>query len=366
MKENIITTYMRFKVECLKKYSIIIGSNLIDIKISDDYFNRYLNTYINTAYYHVLGTLDFTKDTKFNQTTINKELEGMYEEIMYDIDNSDLIESSDMYETRKKQAKISYHLSLFMSYFNKIEFSLADDFSNFIDKLNLCLEDNKRIKELFDDSIYAGLYEEVRKNLNKEEKFFNNLNDLDFSLVYKKYVSTNNYLIKLDHTIKRLKRNYKQTMVDKVYDFDNVTLHRVKTMINLLSIDILKKILSREKPDTYFINFREICFSSKKIFEDIIQLMDNPLIRNKLIILMDNSSYNIHRTMFNNYIDYTYGVIIDMSRISDVEKKLDSLSNDKLIKYIIVDKVKNKDYDFIKKYEVDESKELFFNRLKVD
>ena len=55
-----------------------------------------------------------------------------------------------------------------------------------------------------------------------------------------------------------------------------------------------------------------------------------------------------------------------MSRISDVEKKLDSLSNDKLIKYIIVDKVKNKDYDFIKKYEVDESKELFFNRLKVD
>ena len=345
---------------------MIIGKDLIDKEICNEYFNKYFTSYINTVYYHILGTLNYEKDMKYNQTTINKELEGMYEEIVYDIDNSDIIEDVGLYKKRKEQAKISYKISLFMTDFNKIRFSSADDFSNFIDKLSLCLEDNKKIKDMLDDNIYGNLFEEVRKDLLKEEKYFKSLEDLDFSLVYKKYVSTNNYLVKLDHVIKRLKRNYKQTMVDKVYDFDNVVVHRIEAMINLLSLDILKKLIDMKKTHHYFIHFTEVCFSSSKIFEEILSYMDNPLIKKKVVILMDNNSYNSHINLINNHNEYTYGVIVDMSHINDVEKKLDSLSKDKVIKYIIVDKVKNKDYNFIKKYEIDESKKLFFNRLKVE
>src|SRR5574344_2348727 len=100
MRENLITTYMIFKLECLKKYSMIIGKDLIDKEICNEYFNKYFTSYINTVYYHILGTLNYEKDMKYNQTTINKELEGMYEEIVYDIDNSDIIEDVGLYKKR--------------------------------------------------------------------------------------------------------------------------------------------------------------------------------------------------------------------------------------------------------------------------
>ncbi len=366
MNENVISTFMNFKINCLKKYCKIIGKNLVNLEISDDFYNRYLNTYINTVYYHILGTVDYTDDLKYNQTTINKELEGIYEEIIYDIENSDLIESIDIYNLKKDQAKISYRLSLFITMFNKLEFTLDDDYNEFINKLTILLERNKRISELFTEDVYASLFEEVRNDLVKQNKYFNSLSDLDFSLVYRKFVSTKNYLIRLNHTIKRLQRNYKQTMVDRVYEFDSVSIPKIKTMINLVSMDILKRLLNKEKIGTYFIKFSEVCFKDKKTYEDILSLMDNSLIRKCLVIIVDNNIYNSHVSFFTNYTFYTYAVLVDMSHINDVEKKLDNLNTLGLFKYIIVDKVKNRDYDFIKKYEVDIGKELFFNRLKVE
>lgn len=362
MLDNSISKYMSFKVRCLKNYIYTIDNNYLEKELSDKYLDIYLKTYINTYYYHILETLDYTELLKYDSKTIYKELEGKYYEILFYIENSDVLDSSEVYKSKKNQAKYCFQLVYFISYIDVYQLFLEEDYEKFILMLDSICNKNKYINDLIDAYKYQKLFDLLKIERIKINQFKNSLKDLKFYLNFNKYKDLDYYLVLLENNIPRLNNYYKKEMVDRVYSFKKISHIKTKTTLNLLIKDILKRVIYHKDIDKYFIILEENDLLDKKYYEEYFTLINNPILKSNIIFLINYKTYLSHTKIINDYNTYNFGIICDLSHVNDIEKKLDSLDNLPIIKYLILDKYKRDDFDFINKYEF--SKECFYNKFE--
>ena len=362
MKNDLILKYMNYKSKRLKEYIYIIDNGYLDKYIANDYLDQYINTYINTYYYHILETLDYNSSISYEIKDIYKELEGKYYEIIYEIENSEIIESKDIYLLKKKQAKYCFQLTYFISYIDSDRLFLEEDYEKFISILDQICNKNKYINELLDAYKYQELFESLSLERKKINQFIDLQNNLKFELKYNKYEGIEYYFVSLKHNISRLNHYYKKEMVERVYNFKNVSPTRVKTMINILISDILKRVVYAKNIAKYFILLNEFDLNNKKQIQEIFEMTKNPLLRNNIVFLLDYKDYISHTKIVTDHSSYNFGLLCDLSHVNDIEKKLDSLDHLPIIKYIVLDKIKKSSFEFISKYDF--TKEAFYNKYE--
>lgn len=362
MLDNSISKYMSFKIRNLKEYIYTINNKNLEKELSNKYLDIYLETFINTYYYHILETLDYTESIKYDLKTIYKELEGKYYEILFDIENSDVLDSSDVYKKKKQQAKACFQLAYFISYIDVYQLFLEEDYEKYILMLDTICDKNKYINNLIDANYYQKLFDLLKIERIKINQFKNSLKDLKFYLNFNKYKDLDYYLVSLENNIPRLNNYYKKEMINRVYNFKNVSHIKIKTTINLLMKDILKRVIYHKDIDKYFIILEENDLLNRKYYEEYFSMINNPILKNNIIFIMSYKTYLSHTKIINDYNTYNFGLICDLSHINDIEKKLDTLDNLPIIKYLILDKIKKNDLDFLNKYEF--NKECFYNRFE--
>ena len=151
-------------------------------------------------------------------------------------------------------------------------------------------------------------------------------------------------------------------MVERVYKFKNVSPTRVKTMINILISDILKRVVYAKNIAKYFILLNEFDLNNKKQIQEIFEMIKNPLLRNNIVFLLNYKDYISHTKIVTDHSLYNFGLLCDLSHVNDIEKKLESLDHLPIIKYIVLDKIKKSSFEIIGKYNF--TKEAFYNKYE--
>lgn len=341
---NILTSYINFKKKNIYKYSRILIPNTNPY--IDKILNSYIDTYINTFYYHKLETIDV-----FNPSfsTIVKELEGKKLELIYEL------EENENKIKNKNIITILYSVVISMIKLDIVENTMSKDLLR--EKIKEIIKNYKYTDEMVDNLTNA-----ILENRSKETKFLKNLMNDEFKLKYSLYRNQRNkYFIELDTNIKQLK-NYSNLIINKNLNINYINVF--KTTINLINIDILYKIMNSEELDYYFVNLPANLLDQKEKLLKILEDIDNENVREHIVLIVDYNYYLNHKKILNLIdIKYSFAALVDMSHIKDIDTKLETVENVKIFDYVIVDKVKTKDYESINRYTSSLGKEIFVNEF---
>ena len=350
MEDNLINSYIDFKTK-----KIMGCCNLLQ-KNADDYFKRYVNTYISAYYYHILGTLDENNVSDYDYKVISKELEGTGLELLSELDKRD-----SEYSKKEKIIKKSYEVVLTSIVLDRVNFLQVNNLDEIEAGLKTLIN-KKMIIDMGKETI-EDLARIIKKHVLAENKFLKSLDNGIISLKYSKYRNFDNfYYVNINHDIKQLSHNYKKNVIDKVFDSEEVSQIKSKTTLNLLNIDILKKLINQETLDSYFIRLSGLFFENKHELLELLALADNICEKKHVVFIIDYEDYNSHRQLLNNLeINFLFAVLVDMSHINDVEKKLIALEDLDLFKYVILKKIKDKDYEYVVNYKFLNEKKLIIN-----
>ena len=331
MKNNLIDAYIEFKKKKLLECCNILYK-------SNDFLSAYIETYILTYYYHILGTLDYEDVKEYDYKVVKKELEGTFLELSLD--------------NNSKEVKESYQAVLTSIIVDRVEFltNNLNDIKNGLKEL----ENKKLIPTITKIDELARM---IKKYNIIENKFLNKLNSDNFNLKYNKYKNKDKlYNVEVEYEIKQLGR-YKDKSTEKIFTSVDIVEEKTISLLNLLNIDVLNKMINQENIDYYFIHLSYKLMDLKK--ENIFSLASNNYFKQHVIFVINYNDYITHKQFVNKYNSFNFALSVDMSHINNVEQKLDSL--DTLpFKYIILDKIKNKDYGYINNYDF-RNKELIIN-----
>jgi len=346
---NILNNYIDFKKKCIYDYVNILV-NKIKNEFSKKVVDEFISTYIQTYYFHHLQTLENIDNYDFK--VILDEFEGKELEIIYELDSN---------IDKQKATTLTKKLK------NIVLLSIK------IDKLNKNLKKEELKEELktilsnykIEEVIIEELVKQIILNNTKENKFLKTIELEDFKLEYNLYKNQNNkYQVKLKNNIKQLKSNYNEKSIVKNFDSEKLGKKKFLITINLLNIEILYKIMNSEEIDYYFIEIPGYLLDDKEEIIKILNTIDNPYINNHIVFLLNYNYYLNHKKILNLIdIKYSFAAYLDISHIRNVEEKIEDVESIKIFDYVVIDKIKNKDYELVCKYESVTGKEIFINEI---
>ncbi len=363
MSKELIDIFINYTKKKLMTICSIAFKELKNDSLTNYCLDKYINTFIDCYYFKKLLTLEKEYVQNFNFAVVNKELEGLKFEILDDLENDEIKITGIFNEDNKKLVQDLKKIVLFAAELVLLNYENCKKKEEFETVISYFLENQKitletKIKDL--------LISFMKETILKETKFFeSNLNDT-FFLDYLKYKDQKDkYFVQLNYKIPKLSRNYRVTSIKKVYNSNKISLKKLNTLTSLLIFDILKKINNKEELKTYFIYIPDSCFEKKEIWLDFLKQWNCEYLRKHLVFLIDLKTYQSNGLLLKKCEnDFNFGVLIDLTNIIDIQKKLESLEEISLFSYIVVEKLKDKDYDFIKKYEIVPTKTLIFQDLK--
>lgn len=335
---NVLNEYVKFKKKCLLEYTNILYP--INNDYSKNIINEYIDTYIKTSYFHILQTLDVDNhDIK----TIYEEFKGKKLEIVYLAQQDKQIVS--------RLADTYFKVVLLVVKIDKMVFKTKEELIN-------------NLNQIFNNSYNINnLLKVIISNKNKEIKFFETINYENYSIKYQLYRNTiENYNVSLNYNLPLLNEKYSDLSINKNFNEEGISEKVFITTLNMLNIDILKRIINDKKIGYYFVKVPNFLLNNKEKIIEILSYINNEYLKNHIILIINFNYYLSHKKLSNLIdIDISFAAIVDLSRCKDIEAKLDKVDSSMLFKYIIIDKYKSKDRDEILKYT--SNKELFFNEI---
>ena len=346
---DVVNKFFDYKKKSLSEYVNIV---YIDSKDAKEYIEAFIDTYINTYYYHYLDAYYDKPVTNINQGIIIKEMQAKKLELSISV-SADKIKT-DLINYSYSNVLIAIMIDLLdLSYLNKIQ--------DFKDALQSSLVINSGLTQITDDMI-DKLGTLVKENVLKEKKFFSELKSDSFAIKYYTYISdTNKCKVALEYNIDQLEKNYRKVVLDKNFDDSRLSLDRLKTTINLFSIDLLYKVLNHVQLKNYFIDLPLVDIKKKNL-EELINSFSNPKIKDNIVFVINYNDYVSNKSLFKGFDKYKFAILVDFSKVISIEKRLTEIEEFDLFRYIIVDGVKSKDYQFVENFVI-KGKEKFTNEL---
>lgn len=347
---DIVNKYFNYKKKSLTEY---VNITYLDNKAAKEYIEAFLDTYINTYYYHYLDAYYEKPVTNINQGIIIKEMQAKKLELSIAV-------SAD--KTKMDLINYSYSNVLIAVMIDLLDLSYLNKIQDFKDALQSSLVINSGLTQITDDMI-DKLGTLVKENVLKERKFFSELKNDSFYIKYYNYISDiNNCKVSLEYNIEQLEKNYRKTVLDKNYEDNRLSLERLKTTINLFSTDLLYKILSNKPLKNYFIDLPLFGIKKKKDLEELISSFDNPKVKDNIVFIINYNDYISNKSLFKGLNKYKFAILVDFSKVISIEKRLTEIEEFDLFRYVIVDGVKSKDYQFVENFVI-KGKEKFTNEL---
>lgn len=348
---NLITSYIDLEKNIILDYVLtILNQKCTDLE--NDILNQLLDTYINTYYYHELQTLNKTEIANYNMKIVLKELEGKKIEIVY------LNIKDDNKEEITKIVDKVYRALFAAVILDNIQ---KEDLT--VIKLDQALKYYAHLG--LNQEKLAKLIDLALKNYDKKSNLDNKLNFETLNLKYSLYKGTfNKYLVTLSVNISELNK-YPIISIDKNLNSDPLAIKRTETMFNLINIEIFKKIKESEEIDLYFIEIPKIVLENKEELTRLLSIIDNEFIKKHLVLLLDDDSYKGNKRITNQISsNFKMAILLDISRVREIEEKLDDITEIESFDYIIIDKVKSKDFPILNDYIKESTKEIFTNEFE--
>ena len=349
--ENLITVYMNHKVSHLTNCGLSIFFEEKDKNFVKECLTKYMNTYVNCYYYHILNTLH--KANTYDISIVTKELEGIMEEMLDDYCINELLVSNEEYSHNRNLIKTLKNVSIFLVQLDLLSYNDREEIKEKVEDL---VNNNKFIEEIIGKNINK-LINLLKINYTKENNFFK-LDDEYFEIKFTKFInSKTKYLVELIPEIKILNSNYRKSLVEKAYLDQRLDKEKMELLIQKISFHLLKNKPYNEK---YFIVMDEDFIKRGDIIDDIDKLLDNPIFKDNIVLLIPFPFYMSHKVTLEKN-SFTYGFIQDFSHINDVPEKINSMEIEN-IKYIVISDYKEKDKGFITKYQSSNNVELLISK----
>lgn len=354
---DIINKYFEFKKSSLIDYSLVF----IDSKIAKEYITEFINTYMNTYYFHILDTYYESEVYEYDDQVIVKELKGKRLELL---DETNKIVDEKEKQDKQKLINECYKYVFISIIIDLNNFTYCNKLSDFRGALKTILIENKRLIQ-DDEEIIEKLSVVLKDNLNKERKFFIGLRNDTFNVEYYSYRESNeNYLVKLNYTIQQLEKNYTKLVLEKNYNNEKIAIDKFIATVNLVEIDLLDKLTKNRNIKHYFIECPITKIDKRETLEKIVTSFSNPRVKDNVVFIINYNDYMSHKTLFKNLGDYKFALLIDLSRTIVIEKRLAEIEGYDIFKYIIINGMKKEDHQLIENY-IMKDKVMFMNELNM-
>lgn len=353
MDINVVDYFIEFKSKFLVNCALCFFYKDKDLDLVEEFLKRYIDTYNAFYYYHELKTLNKTE--VFDIVTLQKEFAGLEVEIKDQYAVNELIDSNEDYKYHLELISKAREVSYFISRMDHLEISTKDVIESKIVKF---VNDNNVMLNYLGENM-AKLVTLYKNYFTKTNIFFKN-NDEFYHLGYRKVSEENDLIyVFLEQQIKILEINYKRSLVERIFNDENLDEEKTIILIQKLSKDILRKYLNNEHIENYLIKISDKLFERNKF--RLEKLLANPLIKRYIILLMDFNTYTSRKKAL---IDEEYNLACwqNFLHINDVNTKLATIDGEGAFSYIIVSDYKMSDKEDILKYQCSNAKELIINK----
>ncbi len=297
MSLNVMNTYLKFNRRRLINYSKII----LEKYYYKGIFEELLDTYIDLRYNELPSVA--------NLKLINKELIDKAEDLKtYNID--DVILTLTYFP-------FIYYLDNF----------LKKDVDIIIDKIN-----NYRVKQLKLDVLDNELKNIILSDQKRIDKYINSFDSKEFNLSIGKTNIVNLYTTEVIHNI-RIPKLYSEYAINNVYNRGIVLENKLFINYYMVSKLILTDILNFNLK-YYIVNFSKSLIDKEDKQKRLFNIIDNDLIKDRIILKVDESDFLKYRDNYLKYIHEGYKFILYLNKDSSV--KNDSIK--RVFSYIVDDK----------------------------
>lgn len=297
MSLNVMNTYLKFNRRRLINYSKII----LEKYYYKGIFEELLDTYIDLRYNELPSVA--------NLKLINKELINKAEDLKtYNID--DVILTLTYFP-------FIYYLDNF----------LKKDVDVIIDKIN-----NYRVKQLKLDVLDNELKNIILSDQKRIDKYINSFDSKEFNLSIGKTNIVNLYTTEVIHNI-RIPKLYSEYAINNVYNRGIVLENKLFINYYMVSKLILTDIFNFNFK-YYIVNFSKSLIDKEDKQKRLFNIIDNDLIKDRIILKVDESDFLKYRDNYLKYIHEGYKFILYLNKDSSV--KNDSIK--RVFSYIVDDK----------------------------
>lgn len=354
MKENIVEMYVKFKKRTLMECCNILHRKDFDEIQKKRVFETYINTYLGCYYYHILETLDEKDVIEYNYDTVIKELKGKYEELMYNLKNDTKINDVKVYQNHENLIKKAYTISLFSILFDLTDFSKCNTLTDTSLLVRRILEKNQRLIDISrinenTNRLSTFLFERNKK----EEQFFQNMTSDSFILKIDNYQNDERRSrVSLDYDIAQLERSYKKSATEKIFQDKGLNEDKFLILLNLLNAKILKEMKEGGNRNKYFVHLPKTFLSKKEKFQEVLSMINTPVQKKHIILTIESTTYNSAKAKFKiKENDYSFAMLLNITRVADVDKKIAEVKGIPFFDYIIIDQFKQEQLSIIKSYQ---------------
>ena len=291
----IFDEYIKFVENFLINYFKLLLSGEYERNLIRPFIDRY----IDVRYFNKFS---FVKEPTFTQK-LNKELNNVAKEVMSE--NEDKVE------------KVKNIFALF-GYVLYIDGCFS--YSN-ISTLTKSLFNDANIKLTYSDKTKAGVTDLIREFTDKKNEFFKLFDTDEFFLKGKK-LESNMYCVDLGNNC-HISKLYSSYAIERAYNSEVVMENRLYLMLVMLTTKILAEAISLNFENSYVVDFPETLLEKQKKIMKYLKLLDNDLLRNKVILRFKYSVYKnrVYKKEINKLInnDYNVSIILDDAFDSDFD-----------------------------------------------
>lgn len=322
MKINVMNEYIELTKKQITSYLKLVLENAYQKRYAD----MYIDTYINVRYYNFFDV----GESLTRRKKILEELRKMQEYII---------------ETNIKDTEIIEHLHLFFCYVLYIDNVVyCKDLKNKISKIN---KFRKRLLNIDNPEFENNLYIEIIKWQEEKEKLLELFDANEFFLKTTSYKDKLNiYKVNLKHQIK-FPMEYSQLAIDKVFNMGLTNEDKLIIEYYLISVQIIRDILRQDFKTHYIVEFAETLLGKSKKIKSILNIIDNPVIQDKLSLKIRHEYYVENKEVIYELMreGFKFSIILDNS----FEVNYKNMESLKMFKCVLLNK-DAKQYDEIKQF----------------
>ena len=195
------------------------------------------------------------------------------------------------------------------------------------------------------ENFESTLHQMIKEDILKKEIFLDNMESDKFIIQLEKSKKNKNiYFADMDFNIK-MPIEYSSEIIDKVYSEGIVAEDKLKVEYSLLSLIVLRDIITGNFNDVYISEFPPSLLKKKQKMDTLLGFINNQVLQDKIYLTIKYENFVVNRALIMEYIKQgiNFAIYLD-DYITDVE----DIERLKIFKILLMDK-KTKLYNEIKK-----------------
>ncbi len=326
--KNLVDQYVEYTQKSLKKYFKFILVGKYDANI----INEYIKTYINARYYNEVDD----ESTKAFYLKILDKINEKCQKIKQ--------ENEQKKSTVIEAIKLMFNYVLFWDKVrNAKNVKSINNIRTTVEKISEIRKDMLKLEN--QENFESTLHQMIKEDILKKEIFLDNMESDKFIIQLEKSKKNKNiYFADMDFNIK-MPIEYSSEIIDKVYSEGIVAEDKLKVEYSLLSLIVLRDIITGNFNDVYISEFPPSLLKKKQKMDTLLGFINNQVLQDKIYLTIKYENFVVNRALIMEYIKQgiNFAIYLD-DYITDVE----DIERLKIFKILLMDK-KTKLYNEIKK-----------------